>query len=75
MESNEETEASIVSLLLVKNTKTRNRSVRVKSCLERSTNQGLYGTLVQELRFEDELEYKKLLRMTPQDFDEILGLV
>ena len=41
MESNEETEASIVSLLLVKNKKTRNRSVRVKSCLERSTNQGL----------------------------------
>ena len=29
MESNEETEASIVSLLLVKNKKTRNRSVRV----------------------------------------------
>ena len=30
---------------------------------------------MQKLRFEDELEYKKLLRMTPQDFDEILGLI
>ena len=35
----------------------------------------MYETLIQELRFEDELEYKKLLRLTPQDFDEILGLI
>ena len=75
MESNGETEASIVSLLLVKKKKTRNRSVCVKSCLERRTNQGLYGTLAQELRFEDELEYIKLLLMTSQDFHKILGLV
>ena len=32
-------------------------------------------TLVQKLKFEDESEYKRLLHMTPQDFDEILGLI
>ena len=47
----------------------------VKPWLERSTNLGLYETLVQELRFEDKSEYKKLPRMTPQDFDEILELM
>ena len=35
----------------------------------------MHETVVQKLRFEDESEYKKLLRMTPQDFDEILGLI
>ena len=47
----------------------------VKSLLGRRINLGLYETLVQELRFEDESEYKKLLRMTPLNFDEILGLI
>ena len=47
----------------------------VKPSLGRRINLGLYETLVQELRFEDESEYKKLLRMTPQDFQEILGLI
>ena len=49
--------------------------MRVKSWLGRRINLGLYETLVQELRFEDESGCKKLLRMTPQDFDEILGLI
>ena len=47
----------------------------VKPCLGRRINLGLYETLVQELRFKDKSEYKKLLRMTPQDFGEILRLV
>ena len=47
----------------------------VKSLLGRRINLGLYETLVQELRFEDESGYKKLLRMTPLNFDEILGLI
>ena len=47
----------------------------VKSLLGRIINLGLYEMLVQELRFEDESEYKKLLRMTPLNFDEILGLI
>ena len=76
MFSDEETAAAIVALLLVKkNKEKRKRFVWVKPWLERSTNLGLYETLVQELRFEDESEYKKLPRMTPQDFDEILELM
>ena len=51
MESNEETNAAIVSLLLVKrNKKKRKRSVWVKPWLGRRTNLGLYEMLVQELR-------------------------
>ena len=60
---------------LLKKKKIRKRSVWVKPWLWSRINLGLYETLVQELRFKDESEYKKLLRMTPQDFDEILGLV
>ena len=47
----------------------------LKPWLGRRTNLGLYEMLVQELRFEDEPGYKKLLRMTPQDFDKILGFI
>ena len=76
MESDEETAAAIVALLLVKKKKKkRKRSVWVKPWLGRRINLGLYETLVQELRFEDESECKKLLRVTPYDFDEILGLM
>ena len=65
MESDEEIVAAIAALLLVKkNKKNRKRSVWLKAWLGRIINLGLYETLVQELRFEDELEYKKLLRMT-----------
>ena len=46
----------------------------VKLSLRTIINLGLYETLVDELRFEDESKYKKLLRMIHQDFDEILGL-
>ena len=49
------------------------RSAWVKPWLGRKINPGLSEKLV--LRFEDESEYKKLLSMTPQDFDEILGLI
>ena len=45
----------------------------VKPWLGWRINLGLYETLVQELKFEDKSEYQKLLRMTPQDFDEIFG--
>ena len=31
--------------------------------------------LVQELRFEGKSQYEKLLRITPQGFDAILGLI
>ena len=42
----------------------------VKTWLGRRINLGLYETLLQELRFEDKSEYKKLL---PQEFNEIFG--
>ena len=48
--------------------------MRVKPWLGRRINQGFHETLVQELRFKDKLQYKKLLRMTPHDYDEILIL-
>ena len=51
MESNEETNAAIVSLLLVKrNKKKRKRSVWVKPWLGRRIILGLYEMLKQELR-------------------------
>ena len=59
MESGEETAAAIVALLLVKkNKKKRKRSVWVKSWLGRRMNVGFYETLLRELRFEEESEYK-----------------
>ena len=65
MESDEEIVAAIAALLLVKkNKKNRKRSVWLKAWLGRIINLGLYETLVQELRFEDKSEYKKLLRVT-----------
>ena len=51
MESNEETAAAIVALLLMKGSrKKRKRSVWVKPWLGRRINLGLYEMLVQELR-------------------------
>ena len=47
--------------------------MRIKPWLRKKINISLYETLVQELRFEDKSEYKKLLRMTPKHFDEIFG--
>ena len=47
----------------------------VKPWLRRRINLGVYETLVQELRPVDELEYKRILGITPQNFDEFLGLI
>ena len=49
------------------------RSAWVKPWLGRKIDPDLSEKLV--LRFEDESEYKKLLSMTLQDFDQILGLI
>ena len=77
MESDKETVPAIVACLLLvkKKRKREKRSVWVKPWLGRRINLGLYEMLVQELRFEDKSEYKKLLNMTPQDCDEILRLI
>ena len=59
MKSDEETAAAIVILLLVKkNKKNRKRSVWVQSWLGKRIILGFYKTLIKELRFEEELEYK-----------------
>ena len=47
----------------------------VKPWLRKRINLGVYETLVQELRPVDELEYKRIRGMTPQNFDEFLGLI
>ena len=76
MESDEKAAAAIVTLLLAKkNKKKRKRSVWVKPWLRRRINLGVYETVVQELRPVDELQYKKILGMTLQNFDEFFGLI
>ena len=67
MESDEETDAPVVALLLVKTKKKLERSTWVKPWVRRRINLGFYETFVQELRFEDESEHKSFLRMTPKD--------
>ena len=44
--------------------------VWVKPRLNRIINLGFYETLAQELRLVDESDYKKILHMTPQNFDD-----
>ena len=42
--------------------------------LSRRTNLGVYDSLLQELRLEDEAEYRKCFRMTLENFDKLLEL-
>lgn len=42
---------------------------------QRRAHLGYFDTLLKVLRFENEVEYKWVLRMTPQDFDKLLELV
>ena len=71
MAGDEETAAAIVTLLLVNKIRKREKkSVWVKSWLWRIIN-GFNERLVQELSFEDELGYRKFLRMAPNEFDDI----
>ena len=48
------------------------RNVWVKPWLQKRRELG--DTLLLELRFREEQEYKKFLRMTSDNFDEILSL-
>ena len=43
--------------------------------LKRREELGVYDTLVQELRSEEEMEYQKFLRMSPDAFDKLLSLI
>lgn len=47
----------------------------MKPWLQRRAHLGYFDTLSDELRFEDEVEYKWVLTMTPQDFDKLFGLL
>ena len=58
-----------------KTKKREKRFVWVKPWLGRRTNLGFYEMLEQELRLGDESEYKKFLRMQPQDSEKIRDLL
>ena len=79
MELDQETTAVLLAAaLVVKNSeiskKRTTRSVSVKLWLSRRTNLRVYDSLLQELRSEDEAEYRKFLRMAPENFDELLEI-
>ena len=70
--------ATIVIAIICKRRKVKirkKRSAWVKPWLKRREERGIYNTLVRELRLEEELEYKKFLRMDPPTFDELLKLI
>ena len=47
----------------------------MKAWLKRRKNLELYGTLLAELRLEEEYNYNILLRMTSENFEEIFQLI
>ena len=55
--------------------KRKQRTVLVKPWLNRRNELGVYNTLLRELLMEDEGEYKKFLRMTPEIFDDLINLI
>ena len=69
MSSEEEAATLVVLLHVIKNQKKRKSSSHwVKPWLSKNT-------LLQELKSKDEGEYKKILRMSPDVFDELLNLI
>ena len=71
MDSEEEgaAAAAVIITIISKRKKTRkkrlHRTAWVKPWLSRRSELGVYNTLLQELRLEEEFEYKKFLRMVP----------
>ena len=55
--------------------KERKKEIFVKAWLKRRKNLELYGTLLVELRLEQEYNYNILLRMTSEHFEEIFQLI
>ena len=53
----------------------RQRSVWVKPWLTRRNELGVGNTLLEEFRLENDEEYKQFLRMSPENFEELLSLV
>ena len=69
--------AIVVAVLLKrrKRSKHKKRSAWVKPWLQKRTQFGIYDTLLQELRLQEEEDYKKFLRMSTDTFDELLQLI
>ena len=57
------------------NQKERRKEVYVKAWLKKGKSLELYGTLLAELRLEEEYNNHILLRMTSENFEEIFQLV
>ena len=55
--------------------KERRKEVYVKAWLKKGKSLELYGTLLAELRLEEEYNNHILLRMTSENFEEIFQLV
>ena len=53
----------------------KKKEVYVKAWLKRRKTLELYGTLLAELRLEEEYNYNILLRMTFENFEEIFQLI
>ena len=66
--------AVVVGVLLKRRKSEYPRNVWVKPWLQKRRELGVCDTLLLELRFREEQEYKKFLRMISDNFDEILSL-
>ena len=53
----------------------KKRRVYKKPWLKRRNNLEVYGTLLAELRLEEEYNYNILLRITSENFEEIFRLI
>ena len=53
-----------------KRSKHKKRSAWVKPWPQKRTQFGIYDTLLQKLRLQEEEDYKKFLRMSTDTFDE-----
>ena len=67
----------LLLLIVVKREKQnrKKRSACVEPWLTRRTEFGAYSNLLNEFRIEDLIEYQKFLRISPEIFDELLGLI
>ena len=68
--------AAVATILLLKKRKRRHRrSIWVRNFLQRRHQHGAYSALMRELRIEDPLAFKNFVRMSGQDFEELLRRV
>ena len=83
LDSNRECAAAAIAIAVICNKKKRRvkkqcrqkRSDWVKDWLTKRNELGIERTLLREFRFENEDEYRKFLRITAENFDELLDLI